>query len=243
MDADVAAVCLCARGKRTSSRAEWGERGDIARRSRVSSQSKRTYGPAGSSAKAAERDLTDWQKSSRITGERAASSCNSKTRVSHMPLAVATESSHLPPSRFLSFSPPSYPHNLFPSVCTHMCLSASLFSVSSTLYLLLRPLSSFPSSRPPCEPTERRFNPSPIVKINGFPRSFLYAHVSASISEESRVNAPRCNALRGHPSISVLMKTGVCVFDPCWAMTLVDTRFVYLSCVRTIWPYLDPDFS
>lgn len=71
-----------------------------------------------------------------------------------------------------------------------MCLSASLFSVSSTLYLLLRPLSSFPSSRTPCEPTERRFNPSPIVKINGFSPLLSLCRVSASISEEGQVNAP-----------------------------------------------------
>lgn len=108
-----------------------------------------------------------------------------------MPLAIATESSHLSLSLFLSLS--SYPHNLFPSVCTHMCSSASLFSVSSTLYLLLRPLSSFPSSRPPCEPTERRFNPSPIVKINGFSRSFLYAASPLRFQKRTE-SMRRCNA-------------------------------------------------
>lgn len=136
-----------------------------------------------------------------------------------MPLAVATESSHLSlfPSFFL---PQSNPHNLFPSVCTHMCLSASLFSVSSTLYLLLRPLSSFPSSRPPCEPTERRFNPSPIVKINGFSHSFLYA---ASLRFDLRRGPSQCAAATQRlPSISVLTKTGVCVFDPCWAIRVLS---------------------
>lgn len=104
-----------------------------------------------------------------------------------MPVAVATESSHLTLFLFLSLS--CYPHNLFPSVCSHMCLSASLFSVSSTLYLLLQPLSSFPSSRPPCEPTERRFNPSLIVKINGISRSFLYSRLRFDLRREPG-NAP-----------------------------------------------------
>lgn len=111
-----------------------------------------------------------------------------------MPLAIATESSHLSLFFTLFLSLPPYPHNLFPSVCTHMCLSAFLFSVSSTLYLLLRPLSSFPSSRPPCEPTERRFNPSPNnVKINGFSRSFLYA-ASPLRSQKRAESMRRCNA-------------------------------------------------
>lgn len=109
-----------------------------------------------------------------------------------------------------------------------MCLSASLFSVSSTLYLLLRPLSSFPSSRPPCEPTERRFDPSLIVKINGFPPFFM-----PCLRFDLRRGPSQCAAATQRlPSISVLTKTGVCVFDPCWLMGLSSIRVSSICCLR-----------
>lgn len=151
-----------------------------------------------------------------------------------MPLAVATESSHLSPSRFLSLFLPRPILIISFRQSALICVCPPPFLASLRRFIFSFGL--FPHFLPPDLPANRPKTTIQSVadcknkRIPAF--SFLYAHVSASISEEGRVNAPRCNAQL--PSISVLTKTGVCVFDPCWAMTLVDTRFVYLSCVRKI---------
>lgn len=118
-----------------------------------------------------------------------------------------------------------------------MCLSASLFSVSSTLYLLLRPLSSFPSSRPPCEPTdrtnERRFNPSLIVKINGFSRAFLYA---VSLRFDLRRGPSQCAAATQRLPFYFRTHENRCVFDPCWVTWCSSIRASFICHrVRSIW--------
>lgn len=114
-----------------------------------------------------EISLTDWQKSSRITSEREkerTTSCNSKTRVSHMPLRI--RSSSLSSSRSFHVISLSVTRvYIFTSVSVSPSLS--ILSLSIHFFFFLGLFSLFPSSLDlPAKPTER-FNPLPIVKING----------------------------------------------------------------------------
>lgn len=148
------------------------------------------YVRVGSSAKAAERDLTDWQKSSRITDERATASCNSKMRVSHMPSSFA--SSCLSPP----FSVISFRHFALIYVCVCVRFSFSLASYGSLWFLFLsRKLFFFIFSLSLYFPLSTSLRTNRTIQSvvdckNKRISLFLSCDVSASISEEGRVNAP-----------------------------------------------------
>lgn len=108
-----------------------------------------------------------------------------------MPVAVATESSHLTLFFFLSLSLPILIISFRQSALICVCPPPFLASLRRFIFFF----GLFPHFLPldsPCEPTERRFNPSLIVKINGFSRSFLYA--ASPLRSQKRAEAMRrCN--------------------------------------------------
>lgn len=119
----------------------------------------------------------------------------------------------LPPRIYLSLSLShpflviSFRHSAFAYICVRLCLWCL-----STLHPLSRLLSLFPSPRPPCEPTER-FNPLPIVKING-DRARFFLHATL-LRFDLRRGPSQCAAAAAKlPSISVPTKIDVCVFEP-----------------------------
>lgn len=98
----------------------------------------------------------------------------------------------LPPRIYPSLSLIHFSRSLSVTRHSHIFVSVSVFGVSRrSVLLFLRLLSLFPSPRPPCEPTER-FNPLPIVKINGDrARFFSSCHSSAPLRSQKRAESMR----------------------------------------------------